>query len=84
MSSYHNQPIKNKHGRVGVPRTRMTRGDLKKQAYVFGRGVEKNRQAHEVRLINLRLLQTKEFMESLLKMKSANAIHEAIRRRLSD
>lgn len=77
-----NTKNKNKPGRVGVKRVRLTRAELKKQCYVMGRGVERDAQKETQRNLVVQVREEKEFMRSLLKLKSANSIHDAIRQHL--
>lgn len=64
--------MNNKHGRVGVKRQRPTRAELKRNMYQHGftAGSES---------VGDKLKDEREFVKSLLKLKSAAAIHEAVR-----
>lgn len=77
-----NNKIKNKPGRVGVKRTRPTRAELKRNMYQHGftAGVEAQ-MVSTTRAVQLGR-EEREFIRSLLKLKSAGAIHDTIRQHL--
>lgn len=74
---------KNKHGRVGVARTRPTRAQLKRNMYQHGfsaglrngSSIADHMKEHRDREI--------EFLKTLLRLKSAGAIHDKIREHLA-
>ena len=68
-------PKRNKHGRVGVPRTRPTRGQLRKNMYAHG--FREAKEVYEAKLADERI-----FLKSLLKLKNAGAIHDTIKSHL--
>lgn len=75
--------MKNKHGRVGVKRQRPTRAELKKNMYQHGFTAGKEHERAKTIHISDKHRQEMEFTQSLLKLRSAGAIHEAIRNHVS-
>lgn len=65
----------NKHGRVGVKATRLTRGDLKKNVQRAADHAHSNGRFEA-------LQEEKEYLESLLHLKNARDLHRSIRERL--
>ena len=73
---------RNKHGRVGVPRTRPTRSDLKRNMYQHGFTAGQKEVINvEDKLLN-EIHRQDAFIKSLLKLRSAGAIHDAVRQHL--
>ena len=73
---------KNKHGRVGVARTRPTRKQLKENMLAHGRREGREEMADMILKERERFEKERDFTLGLLKLRNAAQIHEAIRSRL--